>query len=64
MRQITAPHLEPTPHPQQREIIAAVDAATGELMRRVLHHPEFQALEARCPVVLLNAHPYLVTLCP
>lgn len=26
--------------------------------------PEFQALEARCPVVLLNAHPYLVTLCP
>lgn len=46
MRQITAPHLEPKPHPQQREIIAAVDAATGELMRRVLHHPEFQALEA------------------
>lgn len=30
----------------QAELIAAVDASLSDLMRRVLHHPDFQALES------------------
>jgi type VI secretion system protein ImpC len=46
LQDIVRPHLAPDPHPRQVEMIAAVDAAAGELMRRVLHHPDFMALEA------------------
>jgi type VI secretion system protein ImpC len=40
------PYLEPKADPQQAEYVASVDAAVGELMRKILHHPQFQALEA------------------
>ena len=43
---IVQPHLTPRPDPQQAEMVAAVDAAAGELIGRILHHPDFQALEA------------------
>jgi type VI secretion system protein ImpC len=43
---IVKPHLVPDIEQQQSEMVSAVDAATGELMRMVLHHPDFQALEA------------------
>lgn len=46
LQEIVRPHLVPDPHPQQETMLAAVDAAAGELMRTILHHPDFQALEA------------------
>lgn len=41
-----APHIEAGPHPQRDSYIASVDLTIGDLMRSILHHPEFQALEA------------------
>lgn len=46
LHQIVKPHLVPKTHPQQVEMVSAIDAATGELMRIILHHPDFQAIEA------------------
>jgi type VI secretion system protein ImpC len=46
LKQIVTPYLVPDIEPQQAEMLAAVDAATGELMRGILHHPDFQAIEA------------------
>jgi type VI secretion system protein ImpC len=41
-----APHIEAGPHPQRDSYIASVDLTISELMRSILHHPQFQALEA------------------
>ena len=46
IRRIVQPHLLPKPDPRQEELVALVDAATGEAMRSILNHPQFQALEA------------------
>ena len=46
LRDIVAPHVVPDTSDQQRELIAAADAAIAEQMRAILHHPDFQALEA------------------
>lgn len=46
IQEIIAPYIEPAADPRQPEFVAAVDSAIGEQMRRLLHHPEFQALEA------------------
>jgi type VI secretion system protein ImpC len=46
LRSVAAPYSIPRPDPKQPELVAQVDAATGALMRAVLHHPIFQALEA------------------
>ena len=46
VKQTVQPHLVSKPHPMQAELIAKVDAVIGELMRRILHHPDFQAIEA------------------
>jgi len=46
VRELVAPHLVPGADPRQAEFIAMVDSATGDVMRTVLHHAEFQALEA------------------
>ncbi len=46
IRRIVTPHLVPKPDPRQEELTAQVDAAAGEQMRLLLHHPDFQALEA------------------
>jgi type VI secretion system protein ImpC len=43
---LVEPYLLPKADPQQAEYVASVDAAVGELMRQILHHPQFQALEA------------------
>lgn len=46
VQRAVAPHLVGTPDPSAAEIKAGIDAAvTGEL-RALLHHPDFQALEA------------------
>ena len=46
IEQSVAPHLAPLPDPQLPELIAQVDAAAGNMMRAVLHHKDFQMLEA------------------
>jgi type VI secretion system protein ImpC len=40
------PHLAPRRNPRQEEWAARVDAAAGEQMRVILHHPHFQSIEA------------------
>jgi type VI secretion system protein ImpC len=46
LNQIVQPHLVPDIEPQQAEMLNAVDAATSELMQRILHHADFQAIES------------------
>lgn len=46
IREFVEPHVLPGRDPRQSELAAAVDAATGGQMSAVLHHPDFQALEA------------------
>ncbi|MCB2181926.1 MAG: type VI secretion system contractile sheath large subunit [Desulfobulbaceae bacterium] len=46
LQDIVRPHLVARPHPKQEEMIDAVDEAASELMRMILHHKDFQALEA------------------
>jgi type VI secretion system protein ImpC len=46
LREIVAPYVEPKPDPKGPELIAQVDAAISGQMRALLHHPDFQALEA------------------
>jgi type VI secretion system protein ImpC len=46
VKQTVEPHSMPKPHPRQAELAAKVDNAIGVLMRRILHHPDFQAIEA------------------
>ena len=46
LNKIVKPHLVPDIEPQQAEMLDAVDAATSELMQRILHHPDFQAIES------------------
>lgn len=43
---IVRPYLLPKPDPRQTEYLAAVDSAAAELLRGIVHHPAFQALEA------------------
>jgi type VI secretion system protein ImpC len=46
LRGIVAPHLVPDIANEQAQLMAAVDASIAAEMRRVLHHPTLQALEA------------------
>ena len=46
LNQIVKPHLIPDIEPQQTEMLNAVDAATSELMQRILRHTDFQAIES------------------
>lgn len=46
IRRVTAGHLVPREDPDQKKRIAKRQEAVSELMRAVLHHPKFQALEA------------------
>ncbi len=43
---VVGPHVVPGPNPEAKPAIAAVDEAMSAAMRLVLHHPEFQAIEA------------------
>jgi type VI secretion system protein ImpC len=44
--ELVRPHLVTVDEQQQSSLIGLVDAATSGLMRRILHHRKFQALEA------------------
>jgi len=46
LHDIVAPHIVPGAPPEQARLVAEVDAATGGLMRALLHQPDLQALEA------------------
>ncbi|MCL5777307.1 type VI secretion system contractile sheath large subunit [Limibaculum sp. FT325] len=46
IQRIVAPHVVAAPDPRAESMIAAVDAALSDAMRRVLHHPDFQAVES------------------
>jgi type VI secretion system protein ImpC len=46
IRRIVTPHLTPKADPRQDELVGQVDAATGAMLRAILGHPDFQALEA------------------
>ncbi len=46
LRRIVAPHVVPTIDAGQSEVLARVDSAIGDVVRALLHHPDFQALEA------------------
>lgn len=46
LRELIAPYVVADTTHDQARLLAAVDAATAEQMRRVLHHPVFQSLEA------------------
>ena len=45
-RQLAAKYSVNAPDPRQPDALAAVDGAIGDTMRAILHHPDFQALEA------------------
>jgi type VI secretion system protein ImpC len=46
LEQIVRPHLVQNEDPAKLELLAAVDAASGDFMRAILHQPEFQTIEA------------------
>lgn len=46
IRRIVAPHIVQAADPQLPQLLSAVDTALGDTMRRVLHDPGFQAVEA------------------
>ena len=46
VRSIVEPYMVPAADPRQADLVASVDQATGEAMRRILHHPDLQNLEA------------------
>ena len=46
VRSVVAPHVIPRPDPRLDELLTTVDAAIADGMRTILHHPQFQRLEA------------------
>jgi type VI secretion system protein ImpC len=46
LKRAVEPHLAPRQDPRQLEWASRVDAAAGDQMRAILHHPHFQSLEA------------------
>jgi type VI secretion system protein ImpC len=46
LRDLVAPHIVRGPGSEQAQLIASVDAAISDEMRRVLHAPDFQRIEA------------------
>lgn len=47
LARVVGPHIRALPDPDVAAMISAVDAALSDAMRMVLHHPEFQSLEAQ-----------------
>lgn len=45
LQSIVSPYAVPNEHPMALELRAQVDAAMSQIMKTVLHHPSFQALE-------------------
>ena len=45
IKQIVRPYVQPAASPDQAGLVATVDTALTAMMRRLLHHPDFQTLE-------------------
>jgi type VI secretion system protein ImpC len=45
LRELVVPHVSPAPDPRRDELLAAVDRATGALLRTLLRQPAVRALE-------------------
>jgi type VI secretion system protein ImpC len=52
-QRVVAKHLVSAPDPRQPQVLEVIDRAITSLMRAVLHHPDFQALEAAWRAVFL-----------
>jgi type VI secretion system protein ImpC len=46
LKSLVVPHLVSADNPREEELVAAVDGIIAGLMRAILHHADFQALEA------------------
>lgn len=46
LRKFVTPHVVDEPGPEQDRLVESVDTAVSEQMRAILHHEEFQSLEA------------------
>lgn len=46
IKKVVAPHVVAAKDPRQDALVAAVDKALTVMMRDVLHHPDFQAMES------------------
>jgi len=46
LKTIVSPHLVSADNPQEEELVDAVDSMISALMRAILHHADFQAMEA------------------
>ena len=46
LRGVLAPYVSKNKNPQQEQFVAVADEAISAMMREVLHHPDFQALES------------------
>lgn len=46
LKRVVGPHVVPAKDPKQDKLLATVDAALSDTMLKVLHHPDFQSLEA------------------
>ncbi|HVJ51652.1 MAG TPA: type VI secretion system contractile sheath large subunit [Aliidongia sp.] len=46
VQRLVAPFVKAAKDPRQDEMLAALDQSLSDAMRRVLHHPDFQTLEA------------------
>jgi type VI secretion system protein ImpC len=46
IKSVVGPHIVAAPSADQPALVAAVDEALSDTMRRVLHHPDFQTLES------------------
>ncbi len=46
VRDVVSPYLVETDEAEQAKLLALVDSSTSDLMRTIIHHPEFKELEA------------------
>ena len=46
INRVVAPFVKAAPDPAQESILAAIDGSLSGAMRTILHHPDFQSVEA------------------
>lgn len=46
LRDVISPFVVPAPQPEQKALLATLDSAIADLMRALLHHPDFQTTES------------------
>jgi len=46
IKDVIAPYVSPKTDPRQKELLQTVDDATSDLMRKIMHHKQFQTIES------------------